>query len=656
MRKELKRFVDKRFVPRWIVLIIDMVIISSTFMFTYLIRFNLSSLNVDVLRIMMQLLAGLPFYILAVIFFKPHHGIIRHSSRHEILVILQTNLFLSAGFFLISYFGRQFESQLVIPWSVIIVHNFICTAITITFRLVLPYIYQNILEKPRDTINIMIYGAGVMGSIAHSVIKKDGNIHYNIIGFVDDNPELWGGRIEGIKVFSPKLAFGEVLKEKNVHQMIFAISAAQINIEHKRSIVDKCLSHHLKVKEVANPYSLLDDKFAVGQFRDLRIEDVLGRDPILVKTDSILKGIRGKRVMITGGAGSIGSEIVRQLVYLKPQSIIIVDQAESAVFDIQNEVIRLLKEETQLQVFIDDVTDEIRMSKIFEKCEPQIIFHAAAYKHVPMMEMQPNEAIGNNVGGTKILADLAVIHHVEKFVMVSTDKAVNPTNIMGATKRICEIYIQSLSKLPHIKTQFITTRFGNVLGSNGSVIPIFKKQIFSGGPVTVTHREIIRYFMTIPEACNLVLEASFMGKGGEIYLFDMGSPVRIYDLAVRMISLSGLIPHEEIKIVETGLRPGEKLYEELITGGEETISTSNEKIMILKIRPYNYKLAEAMINEILDNLDQMDDMELVSRMKDIVPEFVSKNSCYEVLDSPKEVSLNRKKDYRKSSIAVSTMV
>lgn len=633
MRKKLKKLIDKRFLPRWIVLFTDMVIIVSSFLITYLLRFNLSAQHVEIPKMLVQLLAGFPFYILAVILFKPHHGIIRHSSRHEILVMLKTNLFISAGFFLISYWGRSFDNHLVIPWSVIIVHNFMCTALTITFRLVLPYIYQNILEKPHDTVNIMIFGGGVLGSIAHSVINKDHNIHYNIVGIVDDNPELWGRRIEGLKVFSPKVTFDQVLKEKNVHQMIFAISAAQITVERKREIVDLCLSNHLKVKEVANPYSLLDDKFAIGQFRDLRIEDVLGREPILVKTESIVKGMLGKRVMVTGGAGSIGSEIVRQLVYLKPESIIIVDQSETAVFDIQNEVIRLLQEDTQLHVFVADVTDENRMTKIFAKCNPQIIFHAAAYKHVPMMEMQPNEAIGNNVGGTKILADLAVAFQVEKFVMVSTDKAVNPTNVMGATKRICEIYIQSLSKHPRIKTQFITTRFGNVLGSNGSVIPIFKRQIFSGGPVTITHRDIIRYFMTIPEACNLVLEASFMGKGGEIYLFDMGGPVRIYDLAVRMISLSGLIPHEEIKIVETGLRPGEKLYEELLTGDEETIPTSNEKIMIRKIRPYNYKLSESMINELLRNINQSDDWQLVAQMKEIVPEFVSKNSRFESLDT-----------------------
>ena len=335
--------------------------------------------------------------------------------------------------------------------------------------------------------------------------------------------------------------------------------------------------------------------------------------------------------MVTGGAGSIGSEIVRQLVYLQPESIIIVDQAESPVFDIQNEI-RPLLDQIRLEVFVADVTNACKMHKIFRKCQPQIIYHAAAYKHVPIMELQPYMALSNNVGGTKNIADMAVRFGVEKFVMVSTDKAVNPTNIMGATKRICEIYIQSLSQQNAMKTQFITTRFGNVLGSNGSVIPIFKRQIANGGPVTVTHHEVVRYFMTIPEACSLVLEAGFMGKGGEIFLFDMGSPVLIYDLAVRMISLSGFIPHEEIKIVETGLRPGEKLFEELLAGIEETLPTDNKKIMIGRIRPYDYEGKTARINELLKYLDMETDVQLVTRMKEIVPEFLSeigRASCRE---------------------------
>jgi len=634
MRKRIKNILDKRFLPRWIVLMVDIAIISSTFLFTYMLRFNLFAGHVEVSVMMIQMFAGFPFYFLAAMFFKPHHGIIRHSTAYDAGVLIKTQLVLLVGYILISYFGRQLSGHLFIPLSVIIVHFVMSVFLMVTYRFVAQYIYRNLLLKPNDTVSIMIYGAGVLGNIVRSVIMKDRNIHYNIVGYVDDNPQLWNGTIGGVQVFSPQNAFGKEIKKHRVQQMILAISAVKIDIVRKREIIDQCLSNHLKVKEVSDPSSLLNSKFASDQIRNVRIEDLLGREPILMKVESISRGVFGKRIMVTGGAGSIGSEIVRQLVYLKPQSIIIVDQSETGIFDIQNEILPLLNN-IQLQVYVADVTNPYKMGRIFSKCIPQIIFHAAAYKHVPIMELQPYAAIGNNVGGTKTLADMAVKFGVEKFVMISTDKAVNPTNIMGATKRICEIYIQSLSQQAGMKTQFITTRFGNVLGSNGSVIPIFKKQISNGGPVTVTHRDVIRYFMTIPEACHLVLETAFMGHGGEIYLFDMGSPMRIYDMAVRMISLSGFIAHDEIKIVETGLRPGEKLYEELLAGNEETLPTVHPKIMIGKIRPYDYKWAEAKINELLKNLNQENDLKLVSRMKEIAPEFVSKNSHFEALDKIK---------------------
>ncbi len=631
MFKKLNDYLEKRYAPRWMVLMIDVALTSFSFLFTYMIRFNLFSMPVDIDKMLMQFLAGFPFFILGVLIFKPFVGIIRHSTAYDMVMVLRTLLVFSTGYFLISYFGHQFDENLMIPWSIIVVHFLLSAFLMISFRFGVQFVYRNLLLAPNDTINVMIYGSGVMGHISKSVITKDNNIHYKIVGYVDDNPSLWNSTIGGLKVYSPQDTFGKIIKKYKVQQMIFAISPGKIEIERKREIVDQCLAHHLKVREVANPFMLLDDKFASGQFRDVRIEDLLGREPIMMKPEIVSKGIFGKRVMVTGGAGSIGSEIVRQLVYMHPHSIIIVDQSESAVFEIQNEI-RSLLDGPLLKVFVSDVTNSIKMQKIFEECQPHLIFHAAAYKHVPMMEMQPNEAISNNVGGTKTLADLAVKYHVEKFVMVSTDKAVNPTNIMGATKRICEIYIQSLSQQPGIKTQFITTRFGNVLGSNGSVIPIFKRQILAGGPVTITHRDIIRFFMTIPEACSLVLEAGFLGKGGEIFLFDMGTAVRIYDLAVRMISLSGLIPHDEIKIVETGLRPGEKLYEELLVKDEECLPTANEKIMKHKIRSYDYKMSEALINKMLYYMDETSDWQLVARMKEIVPEFVSNNSQFEILD------------------------
>jgi len=636
MRRKLKKSIDHWFLPRWIILMADMAITTFAFLFTYLLRYNLVSSHVDVPVMLFQLVSGFPFFILAAALFKPHRGIIRFSKAYDVKQIFKAHLFFSSGYILISYFGHHVQADLMIPWSVIIVHFFLSVFLMVFSRFAAKYIYNNILRKPNDTVNVMIYGAGVMGSIYSNIIKQDNNIHYNIVGFVDDNSHLWNGSVGGIKVFSPEKAFGQVIKDHKVQLMVLAISSSRIELLRKREIIELCLVNHLKVKEASDPSAFLDGNFTSGQIRNVRIEDLLGRETISTKTEALSNGIFGKRVMVTGGAGSIGSEIVRQLVYLKPESIIIVDQAESAIFDIQNEILPLL-DQTKLEVYVADVTNVCKMHKIFRLCQPQIIYHAAAYKHVPMMENQPYMAISNNIGGTKVIADMAVRNNVEKFVMVSTDKAVNPTNIMGATKRICEIYIQSLSQRPLMKTQFITTRFGNVLGSNGSVVPIFKRQISNGGPVTVTHRKVIRYFMTIPEACNLVLEAGFMGKGGEIFLFDMGDPVNIYDMAERMISLSGFIPHKEIKIVETGLRPGEKLYEELLSGTEETLPTSNPKITIGKIRIYDYEGSTAKINELLGNLNQEDNNQLVSRMKDIVPDFVSKNSRYEALDHEKVI-------------------
>jgi len=631
MRLKLKELIDKGFLPRWLVLMVDAGIASSSFLLTYLLRYNLFSKHVDVPMMLVQFMTGLPFFILAAIIFKPHRGILRHSTMQDAVILAKAHLLFSGGYFLLSSFGHSIAEILLIPWSVIIVHYFLSVFLMVTFRFGVQFTYRNLLAKPNDTINIMIYGAGVMGSIAKSVIVKDTNIHYNIIGFIDDNPSLWKSSVGGVKVFSPEKAFGNVIQEQKVQEMILAISGPKVEVARKREIVDQCLANRLKVKEVSDPSNLIDGKLGEGKITNVRIEDLLGREPISMKVESISRGIAGKRVMVTGGAGSIGSEIVRQLVYLNPESITIIDQAESAIFEIKNEILPILGQ-VQLHTYVADVTNAIKMRKIFGICQPQIIYHAAAYKHVPIMEFQPYEAIRNNVGGTRNIADLSVEFGVEKFVMISTDKAVNPTNVMGATKRICEIYIQAISQRPEMKTQFITTRFGNVLGSNGSVIPIFKRQISNGGPVTVTHKDIIRYFMTIPEACQLVMEAGFMGNGGEIYLFDMGEPVRIYDLAERMISLSGFIPHSDIQIMETGLRPGEKLYEELLADKEETLPTGNKKIMIGKIRPQNYEASKASILELLKNLDEEDEWQIVTRMKKIVPEFESKNSQFEVLD------------------------
>ncbi len=631
MKNRIKTLLETWFMPKWLILFVDYGNSSLAFLITNMLRYNLFSENADLFKIFIQMLAGLPFFILAISLFKQHHNIIRHSTIQDIAVLFKSNFIVTAGFVIISILGQIISESFFIPTSVIIIHFFLSLTAMIFFRIALILGYNKIIRTKQNKVNMMIYGAGDMGTVAASLILKAQKTEYNISGYIDDNPALWGNKVNGIEVHSPDETFNKLTGKLQIREVILAISSNKIAIDKKMEIIDNCIARNIKVRELYETNTWLKGKQPESKIRDINIEELLGRNVIEMPIETVKKGIRGKSVMVTGGAGSIGSEIVRQLVILKPEIIILIDQAESAVFEIQNEIKPKL-ETTKLKVYVSDITNESKMRRIFEKNSPQIIYHAAAYKHVPLMEEQPYEAVKNNVGGTKILADLSIEFKVEKFVMISSDKAVNPTNIMGATKRMSEIYVQSLSKHRNINTEFITTRFGNVLGSNGSVIPIFKRQISNGGPVTVTHREVIRYFMTIHEACRLVLEAGFLGKGGEIYIFDMGDPIRIYDLAVRMISLSGLVPHQDIQIVETGLRPGEKLYEELLNVKETTIPTPNEKIMIAKIRPSDYRNSELSINKLLFNIDNMDNWNLVSNIKQIIPEFISNNSEYEKLD------------------------
>lgn len=631
-REKLRQILDNRFLPRWTVLVTDMVIVGVAFVYIYFLRFNIINKPVDVPGVLLQLLLVLPVFLVCSFLFRSHHGIIRHSGMHDVVTLFKVHALFSGVLFLSSFVGRQFTgSAFTIPYSVIFLHFFVSVFGLLFMRFMVQLVYKKIMGSSSNTRNIIIYGAGDMGSIAANVIERDDNIHYNVMGFMDDNHYLWKKKKAGIPIYSPREALGIVVDQKNIKEVILAVSGENISIQRKKEIVDMCLTRNLKVKEVPGVKSWIGGTLSTNQIREVRIEDLLGRDPINNRFHMVADGIAGKRVMVTGGAGSIGAEIIRQLAKLCPRAIIIVDQAESMLYDIQLEMKNKLNK-TELHVYVADVTNSHKMNVIFQQHHPDIIYHAAAYKHVPLMEQQPSEAVWNNILGTKIIADLAVEYKAGKFVMVSTDKAVNPTSVMGATKRISEIYINSLSKLRTPETQFITTRFGNVLGSNGSVIPLFKKQIATGGPVTVTHKEVVRYFMTIPEACQLVIEAGFMGSGGEIYLFDMGEPVKIYDLAEKMIILSGFRPHQDIKIVETGLRPGEKLYEELLTSKEKTIPTENGKIMIAHIRPYDYVQALWQINDLLENIEHEEDSQIVTRMKKIVPEFLSMNSPFEKLD------------------------
>jgi FlaA1/EpsC-like NDP-sugar epimerase len=477
--------------------------------------------------------------------------------------------------------------------------------------------------------------------MTYTAIMNDGDQKSKVIAFIDDNRSLQGKRINSIPVISQNKAFQKVIPQNDISELIIAISEPVLNKASKRKIVDLCIKNGIVIKEVPAVSQWIEGGINVKQFKNVKIEDLLGRDTIHLDKVKIREGVQEATILVTGAAGSIGSEIVRQLVAFNAKKVLLLDQAESASYDLENEL-KSANSKASFKVIICDVTNAKKLRKIFEKHSPNIVFNAAAYKHVPLMEEHPCEALRVNIGGTKVLADLSIEYGVEKFVYISTDKAVNPSSVMGASKRISEIYIQSLSQKNGSTTKFITTRFGNVLGSNGSVIPLFRKQIEAGGPLTVTHKNITRFFMTIPEACQLVLEAGFMAKGGEIFMFEMGEPIKIYSLAEKMIALSGLVPHKDIEIKITGLRPGEKLYEELLTSQEQLMPTHNDKIMIGKFQKHNYDEVNNAVCYLIDAVDDLSKHDLVARMKKIVPEYISMNSVHCCLD--KAIDLDEKKN------------
>jgi len=484
------------------------------------------------------------------------------------------------------------------------------------------------LSKAEETKKTLIYGAGDLGILALDILNKERKGNYQVVGFVDDDKKKWATNLRDVQVsgFPKALSMG---MKKGVSMVVLAMS--KMRKEKISEITEICLENNWEVKVLPAVEDWINGKMPKQSVRDVNIEDLLGRDEIQLNLQKIRESLVGKTILVSGAAGSIGSEIVRQLLKFPIGKLVLLDQSESPLYDLQQEI-NSKYNKAPFELVIGDISNVVRMRKVFEHFNPEIVFNAAAYKHVPLMEDNPYEALRVNVGGTRNLADLSVEFGVEKFVMISTDKAVNPTNVMGASKRICEIYIQSLAQRGDIETAFITTRFGNVLGSNGSVVPLFKKQIEQGGPVKVTHPDIIRYFMTIPEACQLVLEAGCMGRGGEIFVFDMGEPVKILDLAKKMIRLAGLKLNIDIHIIFTGLRPGEKLYEELLARNENALPTHNDKIMIGQVRPHKYEKVNTAISEILHYLNVENNEMIVARMKDIVPEFISKNSVYELLD------------------------
>ncbi|MBN2890311.1 MAG: polysaccharide biosynthesis protein [Bacteroidales bacterium] len=614
----------KKYVPQWTVLVFDVIVSIASVVIAYFLRFNFNIPDSYLLTLVYVLpivgfTRGISFLIS-----KTYAGVIRYTSTRDAFRIFVTIFFGSLFLMLLNLIYYAIKEIFIIPYSVILIDLAIIISILIVTRVAIKALYFESINGHKIFKNVIIYGGDEFGLATKRTLERDPEKNFKVVAYVDNLSQ--GKKIDGIDVFGVS-DLEKIIDEYDISYLILAKKQKFQAVENE--VIETCLSMSVSILRVPQVNSWINGELSVKQIRQIKIEDLLEREPILLDEKKISQTVIGKTILVTGAAGSIGSEIVRQLTKFSPKLIILFDQAETPLYDLELEI-RETYNCRNAEAVIGDISDSIRMRKVFSVLKPDIIYHAAAYKHVPMMENNPYEAIKANVRGTKILADLAVEFNVEKFVMISTDKAVRPTNVMGASKRIAEIYTQSLNNIS--KTIFITTRFGNVLGSNGSVIPRFRKQIQQGGPVTVTDPEITRYFMTIPEACQLVLEASAFGSGGEIFIFDMGKSVKIVDLAKKMIQLSGLTLGIDIQIKFTGLRPGEKLYEELLNDEENTIATHHPQIMIANVTEYKYEEVKVQIDDLINNNDKHDNFLSVGLMKKIVPEFLSKNSDYEQLD------------------------
>lgn len=616
--------------PRWIISIVDLILSAVALAWAYFVRFDLHA-NEELVRKEWEILSKsilVYFAIKFVVFwlFKVHKHFVRHTSTSDIAVILLANsvstlLIFIAG--LIRYYF--FDHYFLMPTTIMVLEFVFSFMLLLASRFVVKTLYLESIKNKTIEKKVLIYGAGISGLVTKRTIEKDPLTKYKLVGFIDDNKQLSGNIIEGLKIFhTSKLP--KLIDREEVDMVILAIQ--QPNEELKKQVVNLCFEKNVQLQKVPSPKSWINGEFSTKQIKSIKIEDLLGRSEIQLNVEKIKEELAGKVVLVTGAAGSIGSGMVRQILKFEPEKVILLDNAESAMYDFVNEL-KSQNSFVPIEVVIGDIRHYDRMKRLFDAFHPNFVLHAAAYKHVPLMEDNPSEAILTNVNGTKNLVDLSVEFGVTKFVMISTDKAVNPTNVMGASKRIAEIYAQQKNQLG--KTKFVTTRFGNVLGSNGSVIPLFQRQIEQGGPITVTDERITRFFMTIPEACQLVLEAGTIGEGGEIFVFDMGESVKIIDLAKNMIKLSGLELGKDIEIKVTGLRPGEKLYEELLSDSETTIPTHHPKILKAKIQPVNEADIQR-IDELIRLFEGQENTKIVAKMKEIVPEFKSNNSIYEQLD------------------------
>ena len=628
MKNKIRKLFPQKVVPSGFVLTIDIIIVVISTLLAILFRHNYHTIHVFTEhKIIIMFVTILLVRSISFVIFKTHNNVLRYTSVSDLLRLVYINIIGSMIIALINIFIYSvLKQQFVVPFSIVLLEFIITTFLMLFYRTLINALYSDSHRLDNVRNHILIYGAGELGFTTLHSINRDLQRKYDIIGFVDDDPQKIGKKIEGLPIYAGK-DLPILLESKNIAHIIIAIE--NMNVEKRTAIAETCLNHHVKTLVVPPVQKWINGELSFKQIKKIRIEDLLSREPIQMSDKQIQKFLLDKTILVTGAAGSIGSEIVRQLTNYNYKQMILIDNAESPMYFLELDLKNLSTKNNYI-TYIGNICHEKFMSNIFETYHPNVVFHAAAYKHVPLMEKNPMQAIEVNVLGTKNLADLSVKNGVEKFVMISTDKAVNPTSIMGASKRLAEMYVQSLNQKSQCK--FITTRFGNVLGSNGSIIPILKQQIEKGGPVTITHPEVTRFFMTIPEACELVLQAGSMGEGGEIYVFDMGKSVKIYDLATKMIHLSGLELGKDIQIVFTGLRPGEKLYEEVLANEENTSATQNDKIKIAKVQPYNYDDICQQISDIAAAMNNHDEMLMVKLMKHAIPEFKSQNSKFEILD------------------------
>lgn len=613
--------------PRWLIFFIDLAAVAFSIFMAYMLRFNFSIPENELPFI--KYAVGIILFVRIITFIvgKSYAGIVRYTSTGDASRILLICFIGSLVIGITNLVSFQWKEIYYIPFSIVILEFLLSSFIMVAIRAFIKIAYNEMKSSTLDKSKVLIYGAGEAGIIAKRTIDRDTNSPFIVSGFIDDDKKKSKRKLENKPIFKGK-DLDKILLQNSISHLI--ISTKSIPKSKLNEIIQVCLKHKVQVLNVPSPSKWINGELSLKQIKQIKIEDLLGREPIELSKKQIQKQIKNKTVLVTGAAGSIGSELVRQIIQFSPKKVLLLDQAESDLYELETELF-YKKDSICSEIIVGDIRNADRMRNLFKSREPEIIFHAAAYKHVPMMENNPSEAILTNIMGTKIIADLSVEFKVETFVMVSTDKAVNPTNVMGASKRVAEIYTQALNSQSN--TKFITTRFGNVLGSNGSVIPLFKKQIDKGGPITVTHPEVTRYFMTIPEACQLILEAGSSGKGGEIFIFDMGKSIKIKDLASQMIHLSGFEEGKDIQIVYTGLRPGEKLYEELLNDKENTIPTYHPQIMIAQVREYEWVDVKSKVEQLVGSFPGQNNFEIVKKMKEIVPEFKSKNSIYEALDN-----------------------